>query len=585
MGDYPVALLRCLEHDLTQLGWKPSQESIWAGASPRDAACISLRRSLFKKWESDQTDAADAACLAKFMQVNENCKNWKLDLEAMSTKDEELWGEFKNSLYRFFHPGGYPLVDDIQGCLDFGRVGPGASLGARGGDFYTKLFASPLTSTSRLLYENYRRYTRNFAEWSNAEAIRSIQYGEIRIVQGNCLSFVPKYTHISRSICTEPSLNMYYQLGLGQIITDRLKAHFGVDLELQQFRNRELARRGSLGEGYSTLDLESASDSISLGLCEAVLPRWLNTILRKLRSPVTRIGDREHELNMVSTMGNGFTFPLQTVLFTCMVEAAARWRGFRLRYPRTFHSNVKVQTPGFPDQEGLRDDHGNFAVFGDDIICSEFITADVMRLLSMAGFHVNHSKSFVEGPFKESCGSDFYLGVNIRGVYIKSLSDKQDFYSAINQLNLFSTRTGVSLPTTIRWLLARVPWNPVPRWEDDSAGVKVPESLLPRQMHRCADTGSILYFAYVSLGVKMRVGETAIFTPKGLKRRMYNPSGLFLAFLQGSINSSSIGVRHDAVRWRRKLRVAPNWDAPPIVHPLTGWFCWQRWDTAVYLNL
>lgn len=571
MGAYPVVLLRCLNHDLRQY----PDSDIWPGASPREASAVSLRRSILKKWESDQTDAADDACLAKFMQVNENCKNWTLDIETMQTWDEELWGEFKSSLDRFFHPGGVPLVGHFGSVLAFAKVGPGASIGARGGDFYTKLFASPLTSTSRVLYDEYRRYSRNFPEWSNAEIVRQLNYGEPVIVKGSSLSFVPKYTHISRSICTEPSLNMFYQLGLGEILTARLKDYFGIDLNVQPFRNQELARQGSLGLGYSTLDLESASDSVSMRMCEAVLPRWVNHLLRLLRSPVAKIRGREHVLEMVSTMGNGFTFPLQTAIFSCMVEAASRWRGHKLRYPSTYFDSTWARR---------YDDPGTFAVFGDDIVCPVEITGYVMKLLSMAGFTVNRSKSFVEGPFKESCGADFFHGINVRGVYIKRLETKQDFFSAINQLNLFSTRTGIRLPTVVRWLLSRVPWTPVPRWEDDSAGVKVPRSLIRAPIY-CSHTQSILYSAYVPQGKRIRIGDSAVFAPAGSKRRIYNPSGLLTAYLQGSISSSAIPVRHDRVTWKRKLRVAPNWDAIPTTHPESGWFNWQRWENAVYLNL
>jgi len=572
MGAFPVVLLKCLNHDLRQY---PQSTDWWPGATPREAASVSLRNSISKKWEIDKTDAADAACLTKFMHVNENCKNWKLDRDCIHTWEEELWGEFKSSLDRFFHPNGLPLVGGAGSLLPFGKVGPGASIGALGGDFYTKLFSSPLTSTRHDLYDEYRRYTRNYPEWSNAEVIRLLNFGEPRIVKGNSLSFVPKYTHISRSICTEPSLNMFYQLGLGHVMNERLKVYFGIDLIDQQFHNQELARRGSLGLGISTLDLESASDSVSRLMCREVLPGWLNRLLDKLRSPTAVISGREHELHMVSTMGNGFTFSLQTILFSCMVEAAARWRGVKLRYPSRWWDSLT---------NSLRVDHGDFAVFGDDIACPTEVVRYVIRLLEMAGFTVNRSKSFVEGPFRESCGTDFYLGVNIRGVYLRRLESKQDFFSAINQLNLFSTRTGIRLPTVIRWLLARVPWCPVPRWEDDSSGVKVPSSLAKSQPV-CRETGSSLYYRYQAVGLKLRLSEVALLHPRGIRRRIFNPSGLHIAFLQGSINSHTIGVRHDQVKWVKKLRVAPNWDAPPTTHPLVGWFNWRRWENAVYLNL
>jgi len=563
MGVFPVALLQCLNHDLIQYGDLGNQ--IYPGATPREAAVVSLRRSFTRKWVSDQTDAADNACLTKFLYTNERCKNWTLDKDKLQTWDEELLGEFKNSVDRFFHPGGVPLVGHFGSLLAVARVGPGASLGARGGDFYTKLFSSPLTSTRRALYDEYRRYVRNYPEWCIAEQIRSTAFGECRIVKGNRLSFVAKYTHISRSICTEPSLNMFYQLGLECVLRERLRSYFGIDLSNQQFKNQDLARRGSLGEGYSTLDLESASDSISTKMCGWALPSWLNSLLDLLRSPTTEIRGREHVLHMVSTMGNGSTFPLQTILFSCMVEAAARMAEVHLRFPRG-------------------NDQGTFGVYGDDIICPSACTRYVYRLLDLLGFSVNTSKSFVEGPFRESCGADFYLGINIRGVYVDYLECKQDYYSVINQLNLFSTRTGIRLPTTQRWLLSRVPFNAVPRWEDDSSGIKVPGSLL-RNPPLCVHTGSILYTPYVVQNQKIRILDSAVFAPKSLKSRMYNPSGLLISILQGSIRSSSIAARLSRNRWRTKLRVAPYWDATPNVHPLSGWFCWQRWETAVYLNL
>jgi hypothetical protein len=574
MGAFPVVLLRCLNHDLRQ--YPESREAFWPGATPRQVAASQLRKSFSKKFEEDNTSAADDACLAKFFEVNEHCKNWKLDVEHMQTWDEELWGEFKRSIHDFLHPGGLPLVGHFGSLLADARVGPGASIGALGGDFYTKLFASPLTSTRRVLYDEYRRWTRNYPEWCIAEAIRCMHFGETRLVKGNSLSFVPKYTHISRSICTEPSLNMFYQLGLGQVLERRLRSYFRIDIRDQQFHNRELARKGSLGLGFSTLDLESASDSISLGLCKELFPKWFNDLLGMLRSPTSKIRGREHELHMVSTMGNGFTFPLQTAIFSCMVEAAARWK---YGHGYSLNKNTRSRSPWSDFNE-----HGEFGVFGDDIIPPEDLTPCVMKLLEMAGFRVNTSKSYQEGPFKESCGADYYVGINVRGVYIKSLETQQDFYSAINQLNLFTCRTGIPLTTTVRWLLSRVAWNPVPRWEDDSAGIKVPLSMV-RNFRRDRNTGSIKYYAYVPIARRLRIEENWVRVPKGSKQRIFNPSGLHIAKLLGSVNSHAITVRHDRVRYKRKLRVAPNWDAAPTAHPLAGWFCWRRWENAVYLNI
>lgn len=561
MSDSLLPLLRCLENDLKS---DASVKDLYPGCATRTAAEISLRRSILKKWESENSEEADQACLQKFHSVNLTCEQWAVP-ECHHSWQEVAIGELKRSIDSFFHPAGDILVGSYGSILSKGRVGPGASIAARGGSFYAKLFSSKLTTTDRFLYDEYRRYVANFAEWSNAELTRSATFGDADIVRGNVLSFVPKYTHISRSICTEPSLNMFFQLGLGKILEDRLADYFGIDMSVQQFKNRELARRGSLGLGFSTYDLESASDSIGLKMCRWLLPRWFNHYLERLRSPCTLIGSDEHELHMVSTMGNGFTFPLQTIIFSCMVEASYRVCGVPLHKP-------------------YGKEMGSFAVFGDDIIVDSRAGRCLEFLLKACGFVVNPSKSFVEGPFRESCGADYYAGVNIRGVYIKRLKCRQDFFAAINQLSLFSTRTGVLLPTLTKWLVKRAGWLPVPRWEDASAGIWVPLAVVSKRL-KADRNGSAIYQKFVARSSRIRINECGFIYPSGAKRLIYNPSGLLLAFLQGSVRSSSIAIRSDSVRWVSKRGVAPNWDATPTQHPLSGWFNWERWETASTLNL
>jgi hypothetical protein len=302
-------------------------------------------------------------------------------------------------------------------------------------------------------------------------------------------------------------------------------------------------------------------------MLRAVLPEDFYNLLGTLRSRYTMIPGLGHfELDMISTMGNGFTFPLQTMLFSAVVLAA-------------FKLNQEVIRPLFPRGR----EWGNFGVFGDDIVVPRVIVDDVFRLLDILGFTINKDKTFVKGPFRESCGADYFRGRDIRGVYLKRLDTPQDLYVAINQLNLFSTKTGIALPKTVRVLLERVKFVPVPRWENDDAGIKVPFSMvrLPVDRH----TQSTLYSRFVAEGKKIRILERSIWVPKRHKPRIYNPYGLWVSFLQRSVNAYSIGVRHDPVRYKRKLGIAPSWDALPTTHPLAGWFNWQRWNTAVYLNL
>jgi hypothetical protein len=534
-------------------------------ATPKRAAAVSILNSFLKKFKVENSDDMDSRALLKFLSVNTAVRSWSLQLE--SDEDHILFGELRRAVYEFWNPGGLPLVADYQSILDNGRCGPGASVKGGGGDEYTKMYSSPLSCTSTFLYDEYRRHVSETPETDAAEMLRDQFFDGFVMVEGSRLSFVPKNDSISRCICIEPTLNMFYQLGFGAILERRLSTHFGIEMGSQQFKNRELARIGSVFDNLCTIDLESASDSLGLRMLRAVLPVDFMSILMRLRSPMCDLpGIGMFELDMVSTMGNGFTFPLQTMLFSCIVKAAFRTVGVRPRNPRGSC-------------------HGDWGVFGDDIICPREIVVQVFRLLKILGFTVNTSKTFVQGPFRESCGSDFFQGVNIRGVYIKSIRSMQDRFVAINQLNLFSTRTGVTLKRTVRSLLDTVKWTPVPIWENDDSGIKVPFSAVRKSLKLSRKYQSILYTKYEPVGLKIRISDTALFVPRRSKPRKWNPHGLYLSFLRRSINAMSIGVRHDPVRYRTKLGVAPNWDTAPTTHPLAGWFPWKRWESAFYLNL
>lgn len=569
MGAYPNVLFQNLLDDLHEAGVPPyllGMDNLPPDASHREASAWSLTRSLLKKYEKKNSEKQDQAALEKFRIINSRCAEW--EPRYSDSWDEVLVGELRAHLWSFFHESGSPLFSSLEEFAHYGRTGPGSSIGARSNNFYSKMFASPLTCTRVGLYHAYKNYIRNFPEWANAEIIRHAHYGEAHVVAGNRLSFVPKDDKISRSICTEPSLNMFFQLGAGHVLERRLLKCYGISMAEQQFKNRELARRGSLGLGFVTCDLASASDSLAIKMLEFVMPKHVVDMLKYLRSPTSKCPDGQVlNLEMISTMGNGFTFPLQTILFSSVVVAAMRARDVKIQFPRGR-------------------EHGNFGVFGDDIICPDEVWPDVYRLLRFLGFRVNDDKTFVNGPFRESCGSDFFRGRNIRGVYVKRLTSPQDLFAVINQLNQFSTRTGIYLKRCVQYLAQKAGYCFVPRWDNFDSGIQVPFSMIPKQSLRFhKELQSVLYWRYEPIGARIRISENAVIVPRGAKPLIYNPSGLFMSFLQQSINSYSIGVRHDIVRYKRKQGVAPFWDATPSVHPLTGWFDWQRWETAVYFNL
>jgi len=207
-------------------------------------------------------------------------------------------------------------------------------------------------------------------------------------------------------------------------------------------------------------------------MLKEVLPADFVYWLELLRSPLCRLPDgSDIELHMVSTMGNGFTFPLQTMLFSCCVAAVYEQLGIKLQLRSATNFNSDAGTP-------VRYT-ANFAVWGDDIICSEKAVSRLFRLLSLLGFEVNADKSFFDknDPFRESCGYDYHKGEDVRAVYCRKLSTTASRFALINRLNRWSASQGIPLRRTVALLLGSVPVLPVPRRENDDAGVKVPLSM------------------------------------------------------------------------------------------------------------
>lgn len=213
-----------------------------------------------------------------------------------------------------------------------------------------------------------------------------------RPVDANKITFVPKDAFTERTIAIEPSLNLYLQLGVDGFIRKRLKRFF-VNLDSQE-KNQHLARLGSIHGTFATIDLKSASDTVSTKLCELLLPEEWFRYLMDLRSPY---GDMEGErisYEKISSMGNGYTFVLESAIFAAAIYAVKRMVGSDLT-------------------------NDNFAVFGDDLIVPTSEYYRVVEALRLFGFRTNLEKTFSYGPFRESCGTDWFEGLPLRAVYLR----------------------------------------------------------------------------------------------------------------------------------------------------------------------
>ena len=234
-----------------------------------------------------------------------------------------------------------------------------------------------------------------------------------RIREQSKVTTVPKDAFIDRVIAIEPDMNMYIQKGFGGFIRRRLKL-VGVDLDDQSL-NQSLARTGSLGS-LATLDLSSASDTVAYELVRELLPPdWFEALL-SCRTHSSRLPSGEIiDLQKFSSMGNGFTFELESLIFWALC------------------SSVCSETIG---REGLR-----AAVYGDDIIVTVGDYPKVVDILEFAGFSVNPKKSYSEGPYRESCGKHYFYGRDVTPVTItKEVTHVSQLLLLCNNLTRWSAR-------------------------------------------------------------------------------------------------------------------------------------------------
>lgn len=253
--------------------------------------------------------------------------------------------------------------------------------------------------------------------WSQ-QWVEAARHGRwYNVTSGNRFTTAPKTALTDRAIAVEASLNIYFQLAVGSIFRDRLLRRSRRDLATWDLRyaaeiHREVARQSSIDDSFATLDLSNASDTLSKELVRFLLRGTpLLALLEDFRSSKTYIDGKWVLLEKFSSMGNGYTFELETLCFIAICEAAL----IQCRMPAALGKDLFV--------------------FGDDIIVRREAASAVTAALTFCGFELNGEKSFVTGPFKESCGEDFFDGKPVRPYHSKTQADRVD--------DLFGIHNGV----------------------------------------------------------------------------------------------------------------------------------------------
>jgi hypothetical protein len=297
------------------------------------------------------------------------------------------------------------------------KFGPGTSAGVDGTSIFDKFAATP--SVTEELLPLAVACLQECPVWVEAIAFNEEADNllDVLLMPGEKYNQVPKDAVKHRNIGIQPLFNGWMQLGLGRMIRRRLMKA-GVDLDNGQDHNRALARLASINGKLCSVDLSNASDSIAYMLIRLLIPDdWFHA-LDITRCKYIYNDSGTQKLHRFSSMGNGYTFELESLIFMALVRAIAATRGCKLPKHR-------------------------FAVYGDDLLFPKELLADVESLFRIVGFQINRKKTFSDSPFRESCGADFWAGVDVRPyIQTKKVRYVADIVSLANGLQ----RRGRSSP-------------------------------------------------------------------------------------------------------------------------------------------
>nr|URG16031.1 MAG: RNA dependent RNA polymerase [Leviviridae sp.] len=405
--------------------------------------------SLVRKYPWNPVDVLtdpEGTALKKWLSAEHACKrhNQRFRLfQTLRSPHEDLLSRVRGFIRYVI--GDSPNIERIYELCDYTG---GASLGCHGNrtNIAAKLsmedtvtpgalvhYYNALAANAPLLskFWEYRDYRDTGCRIYCLDNVFDKYVHSVRVVTHNKIAFVPKTAKTLRPIAVEPVGNGFLQKGTDLYLRQCLK-RVGLDLS-DQSRNRFFSKFGSEDWlsplSFCTIDLSSASDSIATEMCRAVLPPDWFSFLNDIRSREYMLQDSTtpKEYEKFCSMGNGFCFPLETLLFAAIAAASGA---------------------GIPRRD--------FVVYGDDIIVRKPHFDAVLRNLRIMGFKANTDKTFSEGPFRESCGADWYAGEDVRPYTLDHCLDSvQNMYKFLN-LSRRNQRTADFFrevyPVVIGWL-------------------------------------------------------------------------------------------------------------------------------------
>jgi hypothetical protein len=220
---------------------------------------------------------------------------------------------------------------------------------------------------------------------------------------------VPKTMKTPRIIAVEPTAMQYVQQSMMIPLVELLESNDmtqGFIGFQDQTLNQVMAREGSITGALATLDLSEASDRVSNQLVRSLLsisPNFAEGVdaCRSRKADVP--GHGVIRLAKFASMGSALCFPIEAMVFLTLVFLGIQ---DELKQPLT--------------RKVIKTFRGQVRVYGDDIIVPVEYVHPIIARLEDFGLRVNRDKSFWTGKFRESCGGDFYDGVDVTPVRVKT---------------------------------------------------------------------------------------------------------------------------------------------------------------------
>lgn len=159
--------------------------------------------------------------------------------------------------------------------------------------------------------------------------------------------------------------------------------------------NQDYALQGSIDGSYATIDLSHASDSVTKELVARIFPQEFVTTVWKVMPSHMLVNSVIYPMHMYGTMGSALTFIVESIVFCAIAQLS-------VEYAAVFNKTR-------PSKE--------FTSYGDDIIVPAEAAETCLDILQILGFEVNSDKTYYSGPYRESCGAEYWHGESITSIY------------------------------------------------------------------------------------------------------------------------------------------------------------------------